>query len=61
MYQDINGNQFESYAQACSYYGGESDAALEDERQAAEEEYAAYLATNVGAHACDLFYQFNTN
>jgi hypothetical protein len=33
MWQDINGNQFESYAQANEYYGGESDWALECEEQ----------------------------
>jgi len=57
MYQDINGNQFESYAQACRHYGGESDAVLAEEEQANAEEYAQYLATNQGAHACDLFYR----
>jgi hypothetical protein len=38
MYQDINGNQFESYSQANEYYGGESDWALECEEQARQEE-----------------------
>jgi hypothetical protein len=31
MYQDINGNQFDSYKQANEYYGGESDWALDCE------------------------------
>jgi len=33
MWQDINGNQFESYKQANEYYGGESDWALDCEEQ----------------------------
>jgi hypothetical protein len=57
MYQDINGNQFESYAQASQYYGGENDAVLADESAQADEEYAQYLATYHGAHACELYYR----
>jgi hypothetical protein len=57
MYQDINGNQFESYAQACQYYGGENDAVLDGEAEQADAEYDQYLATYHGAHACELYYQ----
>ena len=57
MYQDINGNQFESYAQACQYYGGENDAVLADEDQAHAEEYEQCLATQHGYHAVELYYR----
>jgi hypothetical protein len=57
MYQDINGNQFESYAQACQYYGGESDAVLEDEARAQEEEYELCMTTQHGFHAVSLWYR----
>jgi hypothetical protein len=57
MYQDINGNQFESYAQASQYYGGESDAVLADEDQAHAEEYEQCLTTQYGFHAVELYYR----
>jgi hypothetical protein len=57
MYQDINGNQFESYAQASRYYGGESDAVLQDEADALAEEYEQCLATQHGFHAVELYYR----
>lgn len=57
MYQDINGNQFESYAQASRYYGGESDAVLADEEQALQEEYEFCLANQHGFHAVELWYR----
>jgi hypothetical protein len=56
MYQDINGNQFESYAQACRHYGGENDAVLQDEADALAQEYAECLATQHGFHAVELYY-----
>lgn len=56
MFQDTNGNQFESYEQAVQHYGGENDAVLDSEADQANAEYNQYLATYHGAHACDLYY-----
>ena len=57
MYQDINGNQFDSYAQACRHYGGENDAVLQDEANALTEEYEFCIATQHGFHAVEQYYR----
>ena len=56
MYQDINGNQFESYADASRYYGGEDDDVLRCEAEEQNEEYAQCLSTQHGFHAVELYF-----
>jgi hypothetical protein len=55
MYQDINGNQFESYAQACNYYGGENDDVLQGEADALAEEYES-TQTKYGVIPANFFF-----